>query len=146
MGSGALGLCHLMDIIGCLFISFCRYSRRRRRGSGFGFVDFGKFSHFLAATTTAAATSPHIGHQIYFNGLPAGLGRRKEEEKACHRSKDNAVAEEGQSKGRGPSVLESTHGTTSLLILTGLGLCSNSHLADAYRFQLVKHKYKISMF
>ena len=89
---------------------------------------------------------PHIGHQVYFNGLPAGLGRRKEEEKACHRAKDNAVAEEGQSKGRGPSVLESTHGTTSLLILTGLGLCSNSHLADAYRFQLVKHKYKISMF
>lgn len=133
-----------MDIIGCLFIGFCRYSRRRRSGSGFGFVDFGKFFHFLAAT--AAATSPHIGHQVYFNGLPAGLGRRKEEEKACHRAKDNAVAEEGQSKGRGPSVLESTHGTTSLLILTGLGLCSNSHLADAYRFQLVKHKYKISMF
>ena len=135
-----------MDIIGCLFIGFCRYSRRRRGGSGFGFVDFGKFFHFLTATTTATTSSPHIGHQVYFNGLPAGLGRRKEEEKACHRAKDNAVAEEGQSKGRGPSVLESTHGTTSLLILTGLGLCSNSHLADAYRFQLVKHKYKISMF
>ena len=108
-----------MDIIGCLFIGFCRYSRRRRGGSGFGFVDFGKFFRFLAAAT-AATTSPHIGHQVYFNGFPAGLCRREEEEKACHRAKDNAVAEEGQSKGRGPSVLESTHGTTSLLILTGL--------------------------
>lgn len=81
-----------MDIIGCLFIGFCRYSRRRRGGSGFGFVNFGKFFHFL--TTATAAASPHIGHQVYFNGLPAGLGRRKEEEKACHRAKDDAVAEE----------------------------------------------------
>ena len=90
-----LGLGDFMDVIGRLFISLCRYCRRRRRGGGFGFVDFRKLLGFGVSSATAASPAADVGDQVYFNRLPAGLGRRKEDQEACHRAKDDAVADEG---------------------------------------------------
>ena len=90
-----LGLCNFMDVVGRLFISLCRYCRRRRRGGGFGFVDFRKLLGFGVSSATAASPAADVGDQVYFDWLPAGLGRRKEDQEACHRPKNDAVADEG---------------------------------------------------
>ena len=90
-----LGLCNFMNVVGRLFISLCRYCRRRRRGGGFGFVDFRKLLGCGVSSATAATPAADVGDQVYFDGLPAGLGRRKEDQQACHRPKDDAMADEG---------------------------------------------------